>query len=143
MSSGRIVPAGHGRRFWVGPNELTVKAGPESGHILAAVFESVLPPGGGYPVPHLHEEYEEVFYVLDGEIEYRIGDHWAVVTAGGTVCVPRGVVHAFRNRSAAPARHLALHSPGVALTMIEKVGQARGDQVEAILAQHRTRRAER
>jgi len=118
---------------------LTVKASPESGHALAAVFESVLPPGGGYPVPHLHEEYEEVFYVLDGEIEYRIGDDWTVATTGSTVCVPRGVVHAFRNVSTFPARHLALHSPGAALAMIEEVGQAQDGQVEVILAQHRTR----
>ena len=143
MSSGRVILPGRGRRFRVGPNELTVKAGPESGHILTAVFESVLPPGGGYPVPHLHEEYEEIFYVLDGEIEYRTGDDWAVATAGCTVCVPRGVVHAFRNVSAAPARHLAIHSPGVTLTMIEEVGRAGDGQVDAILARHRTRLTER
>ena len=90
MSAGRIVPPGNGRRFQVGPNELTVKAGPESGHTLAAVFESTLPPGGGFSLPHLHEEYEEVFYVLEGEIEYRIGDVWTAAPAGARSVCPVG-----------------------------------------------------
>jgi quercetin dioxygenase-like cupin family protein len=139
MNAGRIVPPGSGRRLRVGPNELTVKAGPETGHTLATVFESTLPPGGGYPLPHVHGEYEEVFYVLEGEIEYRIGDQWTPAPAGTTVCVPPGVVHAFRNLSMHPARHLALHAPAAALAMIEEVGQATQTQLEAILAKHRTR----
>src|SRR5256885_5242108 len=142
MNEDRIVAAGTGRRFRVGPNELTVKAGPETGHTLATVFESTLPPGGGYPVPHVHDEYEEVFYVLEGEIEYRIGEHWTAAPAGTTVCVPPGTVHAFRNASPHPARHLALHAPAAALTMIEEIGQASEDQVPAILARHRTRLTE-
>jgi quercetin dioxygenase-like cupin family protein len=143
MDAGRIVPPGDGRRFRVGPNELTVKAGSESGHTLAAVFESTLPPGGGFPLPHLHDEYEEVFYVLEGEVEYLIGDEWTAAPAGSTVCVPRGVVHAFRNVSPGPARHLALHAPAAAMTMIEEIGQAREDQFESILARHHTRLTER
>lgn len=62
-----------------------------------------MPPGGGFPFAHVHEQYEEVFYVLEGEVEYRLGEGWTVAPAGTTVCVPRGVVHAFRNASQAPA----------------------------------------
>ena len=139
MRAGRVVPPEGGRRFRIGPNELTVKAGSESGHTLVGVFESNLPPGGGFPLPHLHEDYEEVFHVLEGEIEYRIGGDWTSAPAGSTVCVPRGVVHAFRNVSPVPARHLVVHAPAAALTMLEEMGQAREDQFEAMLAKHRTR----
>ena len=139
MNAGRIVAPGAGRRFRVGPNELTVKAGPETGHRLATVFESTLPPGGGYPLTHVHDEYEEIFYVLDGEIEYLIGSQWTAAATGTTICVPPGVVHAFRNASPHPARHLALHAPPAALAMIEEIGQASEDQLPAILVKHRTR----
>ena len=139
MHPGRLVSPGDGRTFRVGPNVLTVKAGTEHGHTLAAVFESTLPPGGGYPLAHVHEQYEEIFYVLDGEIEYRIGDDWLPAGTGSTVCVPRGVVHAFRNVSPHPARHLALHSPAAAMTMIEEIGTAQPDQYGEILARHHTR----
>jgi quercetin dioxygenase-like cupin family protein len=142
MNAGHVVPPGTGRRFRVGPNELTVKAGAGSGHTLVGVFESSLPPGGGFPLAHIHDEYEEIFYVLDGEIEYRIGDAWTTAGAGSTICVPSGVVHAFRNASARSARHLVVHAPAVALTMIEELGQAPEDRFEAILAKHRTRFAE-
>ena len=141
MSSGAVLPPGGGRRFRIGPNELTVKAAPETGHVLAGVFESSLPPGGGFPIAHLHEEYEEVFYVLDGEIEYRLGDAWTAGTAGSTICVPPGVVHAFRNVSPLPARHLVVHAPVAALAMLEEVGQT-PDKLDEILARHRSRRAE-
>lgn len=77
MSAGRVVPAGEGREVRVGPNVLRVKAGPEVGHTLVGVFESAMPPGGGFPFAHVHDEYEEVFYVLEGEIEYRLGEVWA------------------------------------------------------------------
>src|SRR2546423_15308949 len=119
MNEDRIVAAGTGRRFRVGPNELTVKAGPETGHTLATVFESTLPPGGGYPLPHVHDQYEEIFYVLEGEIEYRIGDQWTPASAGTTICIPPGIVHAFPNISPHPARHPALHTPAAALPMTE------------------------
>jgi len=33
----------------VGPNELRVKAAREAGHSLVGVFESTMPPGGGFP----------------------------------------------------------------------------------------------
>lgn len=44
----------------MGPNELRVKAGPDGGHTLVGVFESTMPPGGGFPFAHVHDEHEEV-----------------------------------------------------------------------------------
>jgi uncharacterized cupin superfamily protein len=134
-----VVPAGGGRKLQVGPNELRVKAAREAGHSLVGVFESAMPPGGGFPLAHLHEDYEEVFYVLEGEIEYRLGEVWTVAPAGTTICVPRGVVHAFRNASQALARHLVVHAPVEALDAIEEVAQAGRDQWGGIFAKHRSR----
>jgi uncharacterized cupin superfamily protein len=123
----------------VGPNELRVKAAREAGHSLVGVFESAMPPGGGFPFAHVHEEYEEVFYVLEGEVEYRLGAGWMVAPAGTTVCVPRGVIHAFRNVSQAPARHLVVHAPVEALDAIEAIAAAGWDQWGDIFARHHSR----
>lgn len=138
-TSGRAFPPGSGREFRVGPTKLLVKAGPEVGHRLVGVFESLMPPGGGFPFAHVHDEYEEVFYVLEGEVEYRLDDTWTVATAGTTVCVPPGVVHAFRNVSQAHARHLVVHAPPAAVQMVEELGQAARDQWDVILARHHSR----
>jgi quercetin dioxygenase-like cupin family protein len=136
---GTAVPPGGGREVRVGSSTLSVKAGPEAGHALVGVFESTMPPGGGFPFAHVHDEYEEVFYVLEGEVEYRLGDTWAVARAGSTICVPRGVVHAFRNSSPSPARHLVVHAPAAALAAIEEVGRTPRDQWPAVFERHSSR----
>ena len=38
-----------------------------------ALWEAVVPPGGG-PPPHVHSREEEGFYVLEGEITLQVGD---------------------------------------------------------------------
>lgn len=60
---------------------------------------------------HVHERLEETWYVLEGELEFRLGDEIVHATAGATVFVPPHVPHAFANRSDAPARFLLILSP--------------------------------
>ncbi len=60
---------------------------------------------------HVHERLEETWYVLDGELEFRLGDETVTAAAGATVFVPPHVPHAFANRSDAPARFLLIMSP--------------------------------
>ena len=138
-ADGSMVPPDGGREIRVGPNTLRVKAAPETGHALVGVFESTMPPGGGFPFAHLHDEYEEIFYVLDGEVEYRLGQVWRTAAAGTTICVPRGVVHAFRNSSPHSARHLVVHAPTAALAAVEELGRTPRDQWGAIMARHHSR----
>ena len=38
-----------------------------------ALWEAIVPPGGG-PPPHVHSREEEGFYVLEGEITVQVGD---------------------------------------------------------------------
>ncbi len=52
-------------------------------------------PKGSGPSPHTHDQ-DEQFYVLDGQITYRVGDQTLVATAGAFVLIPRGTVHSFR-----------------------------------------------
>jgi uncharacterized RmlC-like cupin family protein len=47
-----------------------------------------------------------VFYVLEGEITFTVGDRTVVGTPGTFVQIPRETPHAFKNQSAAPARML-------------------------------------
>jgi quercetin dioxygenase-like cupin family protein len=63
-------------------------------------------PGAG---PHIHERHADTFYVLEGELAFLVHDEEHVLSAGGCVCAPPGVVHGFRSRS--PARFLNFHTP--------------------------------
>ncbi len=60
---------------------------------------------------HVHERLEETWYVLDGELEFRVGDETIHATAGSTVFVPPQVPHAFANRSGQSAKFVMTMSP--------------------------------
>ena len=68
-----------------------------------------IPPGGG-PPPHRHD-FEEMFHVLEGEIEATFRDEKSTVRAGETVNVPANAPHSFTNASQQPARLLCVCSP--------------------------------
>jgi quercetin dioxygenase-like cupin family protein len=139
--TGGLVPAGHGRELATGTTRPTVKVGPHSGSRLIGMLESDVPPGGAFP-GHVHDDYEEVFYVLAGEIQYLIDNDWTNAPAGSTVFIPPGRVHAFRNVGDEPARHLAIASPAVAMTMIEELAQAEPQELPAVFARYRSRIAD-
>jgi len=82
-----------------------IKLGALDGSTQIGLVESELPPGGGFAVPHWHDDLDEVFYVLEGEIEYLLHDSWMPAPAGTTVFVPARTAHAFRNATDHPARH--------------------------------------
>lgn len=68
-----------------------------------------VPPGGG-PPPHRHD-FEEMFAVLEGEIEFTFRGEKSTVRAGETVNIPANAPHAFTNASDRPARLLCMCSP--------------------------------
>lgn len=75
-----------------------------------AMWEAIVPPGGG-PPPHVHSREEEGFFVLEGEITFQIGEERLVATAGMFANMPIGVPHSFKNRSERPARMLITVAP--------------------------------
>ncbi len=77
------------------------------------VLEATLEPGAAGARAHTHRVHADVFYVLEGELEFRLGDETVRVPAGSCVGAPRGLVHGFRNPGDVSARYLNLHAPGV------------------------------
>jgi quercetin dioxygenase-like cupin family protein len=63
---------------------------------------------------HVHLAHSDLFYVLEGELTVRLGaqDRLVRMGAGSLARVPPGVVHGFRNASAADVRYLNFHAPG-------------------------------
>jgi quercetin dioxygenase-like cupin family protein len=68
-----------------------------------------VPPGGG-PPPHRHD-FEEMFTVLDGEIEVTFRGETTTASAGTTVNVPANAPHSFGNHAHGPARLLCVCTP--------------------------------
>ena len=86
-----------------------------------AIWEAIVPPGGG-PPPHVHSREEEGFYVLEGEITFRVGDEVTVATAGMFANMPVGKPHSFKNESGTTARMLISVAPAGAEQMFFEVG---------------------
>jgi quercetin dioxygenase-like cupin family protein len=68
-----------------------------------------VPPGGG-PPPHRHD-FEEMFTVLEGEVELTFRGESLVARAGETVNVPANAPHSFRNASGQAVRLLCVCAP--------------------------------
>src|SRR5262249_8633314 len=66
--------------------------------------------GGGRPLLHLHN-FDETFYVLEGELTFRLGDDLVDRRAGELAFAPRGAAHTYANLSWAPARALLVMTP--------------------------------
>ena len=86
-----------------------------------ALWEAVVPPGGG-PPPHVHSREEEGFYILEGEITFQIGEERLVAGPGTFANMPVGTPHGFRNESDKPARMLISVAPAGLEEMFFEVG---------------------
>ena len=76
---------------------------------LYCLIDMHIPPGGG-PPPYRHD-FEEMFAILEGEIEFTFRGEKSTVRAGETVNIPANAPHAFTNASDRPARLLCMCSP--------------------------------
>ncbi|MEV1051288.1 cupin domain-containing protein [Streptomyces sp. NPDC049887] len=126
-AEGLLLPAGLGRTLRAAAQEVTFKVTGEHSRVSSS-FEVVVPPGFDVGA-HVHARSEELFYVLEGELEMlafeprvRTDGDWRdwespsgrrPVRAGpGTVVVvPPGCPHAFANRTGKPARMFFQASP--------------------------------
>jgi len=79
-------------------------------HGTYAMWEAIVPPGGG-PPPHVHSREEEGFYILEGVITIQAGEQKIVSTAGMFVNMPIGMPHSFKNESSKPAKMLITVAP--------------------------------
>ena len=94
-----------------------------SGKQTAGRFTTIdmhVPPGGG-PAPHRHD-FEEMFTVLDGEVQATFRGQKSMVRAGETINIPANAPHEFTNISKAPARLLCVCAPSGQEEFFEKVG---------------------
>jgi mannose-6-phosphate isomerase-like protein (cupin superfamily) len=69
----------------------------------------MLVPDGG-PPPHRHD-FEELFTLLEGELDFTFRGQTRTVGAGSTVNIPANAPHAFKNVSGKTARMLCLCAP--------------------------------
>ena len=78
------------------------------GHI--SVTATVVPPHTAGPPLHTHD-FDEAFYVLEGELMFQVDDALVTKVAGELSFAPRTVPHTLANHSDAPARYVLVSRP--------------------------------
>jgi mannose-6-phosphate isomerase-like protein (cupin superfamily) len=88
----------------------TVKLGtPGSGGTLT-VLELVMESGQG-PGLHVHHREHELWYVLEGDFRFLLGDRLIHQSTGGLAFGPLGAPHTFQNVGAGTGRLLVITGP--------------------------------
>ncbi|WP_431045901.1 cupin domain-containing protein [Streptomyces sp. P1-3] len=100
------VPLPHGGGF-----RLLADAGATGGALGANRL--VLKGGADGARPHYHALSSEMFYVLDGAVDFFLDGGMATVGRGGLVVVPPGMPHAFGAAHGGDADLIAVLTPGI------------------------------
>ena len=108
---GLHVPANGGVTKTFFGDTYTIKLTSQLTNGSLGMVEASVPPGGG-PIPHTHDNEDEIFCLLSGELEFLSGDRTFTAGPGDVVFIPRKLPHRFRNVGLRPASMLFLYTPG-------------------------------
>jgi quercetin dioxygenase-like cupin family protein len=75
-----------------------------------SIMENVVAAYSAGPPLHRHD-FDEAFYMLEGELVFQIDEELFTKRAGEFVFAPRNVAHALANRTDAEARYLLVCTP--------------------------------
>ncbi len=104
----------------VGAGTYTILVSGEQTGGRYTMIDMLVPAGG--PPPHRHA-FEEIFYILEGELEITFRDEVHHVGPGHTINIPANAPHGFRVASATPARFLCICLPAGQEEFFKLVGE--------------------
>jgi mannose-6-phosphate isomerase-like protein (cupin superfamily) len=73
--------------------------------------EARLPPGGS-TTPHRHLKTEEIYYILEGTANMRVGREIESVGPGDAIAIPPGLLHQITNKGTNVLKFLCCCAPG-------------------------------
>lgn len=91
-------------------SSVTIKAHTRNTNGSLTVLEFLTEPKDG-PALHTHLREDELWWVLEGEYRFKLGDAIFRVSQGGMAFGPRGTPHAFQNVGDTPGRLLVITTP--------------------------------
>lgn len=104
------VPAAAGIVRGLVSDVYSTKLNAEQTNGRVGLVHGSVPPGGG-PPPHVHRHSDELFYMLQGELEFLDGEKTFTAKIGDAVYLPKNTVHRFHNPGLLPATMLFVFTP--------------------------------
>lgn len=91
----KIIKNGEGdKQIILGDNQVLKLTGIDTNG-LYTLIEQYNKPGMEIPL-HIHKDEDELFHVLEGELEIKVGDQIKLLKAGDIGFCPRGIPHSWK-----------------------------------------------
>jgi quercetin dioxygenase-like cupin family protein len=88
-----------------------------------AAIDMLIPPNGG-PGPHAHAKFQESFYVIEGEVEFKSEISTYTAKKGSFVNIPLGgIVHGFKNKTDKTAHLFCFVIPAGLEAFFKEIGE--------------------
>jgi mannose-6-phosphate isomerase-like protein (cupin superfamily) len=140
-----IRPPGDGERV-AGPwgRSYLVKARTSDTAGAYSLVEIIVPAGSPWSTHHIHSP-AEAWYVIDGQLTFRLGDAIFDAKAGSFVLAPGDLPHSMVNSGSTAARYLVFFSPPgleqwyvdfAALIEAARSGEPSREEVDALAARY-------
>lgn len=127
MDPSVVLGPGEGEALSVAGARVSVKVASRDTRGRFSLAEYELPAGyEGLPV-HVHGSFEHAWYVVEGRVRVEIEGRGHDVGPGGFVYVRRGEAHTIANPGDAPARVVAVDTPGGLEAFYRAVARASED----------------
>ncbi|MFL9484158.1 cupin domain-containing protein [Chitinophagaceae bacterium LWZ2-11] len=94
----------------VHPNDLKISGKDTDGQLAVFAYTGLAKVG---PALHLHYNQDEIFYVVEGEYRFVVGQETQVLKAGDTIFLPRNIAHTW----------LQLTETGKLIYMVQPAGK--------------------
>ena len=136
-SKGFVIPPGGGKHLDMNaPGRFAnlKLVGRETHESIMMLEETV--PAGTASLFHLHRDSDEVAWVIEGEITFKIGDQVSVGGPGSCAFFPRNVPHAWKNTGKQTGRVLFLYTPAAAGGLIEDMLERPGEDRDERFRRH-------
>lgn len=121
-----VVPAtSESRYLWFFDTLVCVRIGIDGAREGTSVLEHHAAFGDSPPL-HIHRTEDEIFYVLQGELRFRVGEGELRVGPNSAITAPKGVAHTYRVESPEGARWLTVTTRGDFERFVRTLGRPAG-----------------
>ncbi len=121
----QIIQAGHGRDYDWSKDHIFVKSTLDLSEGRVTLVEDTLKPGF-HLVRHHHRKMVEIFYILEGEVEFTFDNETVIATAAMTINIPPNTWHDVK--SVKGGKLLTIFSPGGFDQYLEKLASLSTEQ---------------
>ena len=121
----QIIGRGQGQDYDWSNDHIFVKATLDLTDGRVTVVEDSLRPGFHLP-SHYHKEMTEIFYILEGEIEFKFNDETIIATSGMTINIPPNIWYDVKSENG--GKLMTIFSPGGFDKYLEEIASLADEQ---------------